>query len=176
MKSFNILFLSLLISTPTFAVDLEENVKDFKKSDDWVSFTIADNYLGTTLATRAATEDTRTNATLAFTYPTNEKCKITPIELIIKLQKPLSENNNYSIFGNLQFDNSPVEQVEASVQNEQNSEFTFITMDYQNIDKKVQNAKNLTINFKGYGVINFSLKGAKTAIEEAKSTCKNFSF
>lgn len=173
---YGFVFAGLIYSQNLFAVDVEDGVKDFKKTDDWVSFAIADNYFNKTLATRAATEDTRTNATLAFNYPTNNNCKITPVELILKLREPLAKSESFSIFGNLQFDSLPPERIEATVHNEQNSEFTFITIDYAAIDKKVRNAKNLMFNFKGYGVINFSLKGAKAAIDEAKGTCQNFAF
>lgn len=176
MKKLNVLLFTLSTSTLIYAVDVEDNVKDYKKSDSWVSFAITDNHFGNTLATRAATEDVRTNSTLAFTYPTNNKCKIAPIELIIKLSEPLSESTSYNVYGNLQFDNLPAERVEATVQNEADSNFTFLTLNYKNMDEKVKKAKNMTINFKGYGVISFSMNGAQNAIQDAKSTCKNYSY
>lgn len=176
MKKLNVLLFTLSISTIIYAVDVEDNVKDYKKSDNWVSFAITDNHFGNTLATRAATEDLRTNSTLAFTYPTNNKCKIAPAELIIKLSEPLSESSTHEVYGNLQFDNLPVERIEATVQNEAGSNFTFLTINYKNMDEKVKKSKNMSINFKGYGVINFSMNGAQNAIQDAKSICNNFSY
>lgn len=166
----------LLLASKTYALDLEENVKNYEKSADWASFMIADPYFGKVIATRAVTEDLRTDASLALTYPTNGKCKLMPMDIIIKLDNPIIDETSTSIYGNIQIDDQPAQQVEALLQNEPNSEFVFITISKANIDTKLKNAKTMTANFKGYGVINFSLKGAKKSIENAKSSCQEFSF
>ncbi|MBD1220263.1 hypothetical protein IDM30_09960 [Acinetobacter seifertii] len=53
-----------------FAEDLESGVRDYVKNGDWSNFKIANSTFGNVEATRAATEDKRTNSSLALTYPT----------------------------------------------------------------------------------------------------------
>lgn len=170
------LLISVLVSANIHAVDVEDGVKNFTKSKDWVSFSIAEPTFGRIVATRAATEDSRLNTTLALTYPTNQKCVLAPTELIIKLNNPIKNADSSQIFGTVQLDdNSPVA-VEATLQNDDDAYFVFIAMPINDFDNKIKNSKSLIVNFKGFGVMNFSLLGADSAISQATSTCKNFSF
>lgn len=172
-----LIFLALaVVTSSSYALDLEDNVKNFEKSGDWASFSLVDSYFGRIVATRATTEDKRTNASLALTYPTSNKCQLTPIDIIVKLETPQKEESSRKIFGNIQVDNNPVKQVEATLQNEADSEFIFITIDKKGIDKEFKEAKSFMVNFKGYGVMDFSLNGAKSAIDNALSSCRKFSF
>lgn len=172
-----LVFLALaVITNNTYALDLEDNVKNFEKSGDWASFSLTDSYFGRVLATRATTEDKRTSASLALTYPTSNNCQITPIDIIVKLEDPLKEESSRKVFGNIQVDSNPVKQVEATLQNEADSEFIFITINIKGIDNELKAAKSLMVNFKGYGVMDFSLNGAKSAIDNALSSCSKFSF
>lgn len=159
-----------------YALDVEDSVKNYEKHGNWASFSIVDVYFGRTLAARATTEDERTNATLALTYPVNNRCKLTPIDIIVKLPNPVREESSWQAFGNLQLDGNPTLKVEATIQNEENSNFTFITIDRSKIDKELSVSKSLMVNFKGYGVMNFSLDGAKSAIDRALNSCNQFSF
>lgn len=168
-------FLILSIST-SHAIDLEDNVKDFQKVKDWASFSLVDSYFGRVLATRAGTEDKRTEANLALTFPTNNKCVLAPIDIIIKVKTPIEEAYLGNIYGNTQIDNKPVKRVQAKVQNDANSEFVFITIPDGAYENELSTGKSMMVNFKGYGVIDFSLEGAKSSINTAKNTCKKFSF
>ncbi|MBP8005364.1 MAG: hypothetical protein KAZ18_00450 [Acinetobacter sp.] len=165
-----------LIGTNIHAVDVEDGVKNFTKSKDWVSFSIAEPTFGRIVATRAGTEDSRLNTTLTLTYPTNKKCVLAPTELIIKLENPIKAADSSEIFGTVQIDDNNPIGVEATLQNDEDAYFVFITMPIKDFDKKIQNSKSLIVNFKGFGVMNFSLSGANIAINNAASTCKNFSF
>lgn len=160
----------------THAEDLENNVRDYIKSGDWSDFKIVDSSFGRVAATRAATEDKRTNTTLAFTYPTHDKCKLAPVEIIYKLDKPLDNDSEFEAYGNIQVDSGALRRVEAKIIQERGNEFVFIVVPDSNLDDMAQKGKTITVNFKGYGVVEFSLNGAKSAIGNAKSECKNFDF
>ena len=175
MKSIFLVFpLFCFIATKSYALDIEDGVKNYQKSGDWASFSIADIYFGRVVATRAVTEDKRTNASLALTYPVANKCNLIPIDIIVKLNTPIGEESSMQVFGNMQIDNKPAIKVEATLQNEENSNFIFITIDKNKIDKELSSAKSLMINFKGYGVMTFSLNGAKQAINQAVNNCNQF--
>ena len=167
--------LSVFTSTG-YALDVEDSIKNYEKHGKWASFSIVDVYFGRVLAARATTEDERTNATLALTYPVSNRCELTPIDIIVKLQNPVREESSWQTFGNLQLDDKPALKVEATIQNEENSNFIFITIDRNKIDKELSSSKSLMVNFKGYGVMNFSLDGAKSAIDSALNSCNQFSF
>lgn len=173
-----IIFLVVLILSIStgHAIDLEDNVKDFQRVKDWTSFSLVDSYFGRVLATRAGTEDKRTEANLALTFPTNNKCILAPIDIIIKVRAPIEEEYSGNIYGNTQIDNKPVKRVQAKIQNDANSEFVFITILDKSYENEISNGKSMMVNFKGYGVIDFSLEGAKSAITTARNTCKKFSF
>lgn len=166
---------STLFSSNIYAIDVEDNVKNYLKTKDWVSFSIAEETFGRIVATRAATEDERLNTTLTLTFPTNQKCELAPVDLIIKLNQPIENADSSKIFGTVQFDDKEPLIVESILQNDNDSQFIFISMPIKNFDKKIQNSKSLTVNYKGFGVMNFSLSGAKSAIDNATKTCKNFS-
>ena len=120
--------------------------------------------------------DKRTNTTLAFTYPTNEKCKLAPVEIIYKLNKPIDDDSESDMYGNIQVDSSVLKRVKAKIVQEKGNEFLFIVVFDRDLDDMAKKGNTLTVNFKGYGVVEFSLNGAKAAIENAKSECKNFDF
>ncbi|MFI8009251.1 hypothetical protein ACIF8R_03525 [Acinetobacter sp. ABJ_C4_1] len=159
-----------------FAEDLESGVRDYVKNGDWSDFKIANSTFGNVEATRAATEDKRTNSSLALTYPTHNKCKLAPVEFIYKLNRPSEEDSQSTIYGNIQVDSGYFKRVEADLIEEKGSEFLFIVVHENKLDDALKNGKILTVNFKGYGVAEFSLKGAKQSIESAKFECENFDF
>ncbi|MFV5360160.1 hypothetical protein VXO68_02995 [Acinetobacter oleivorans] len=173
------LFLVCLLSCymqGVFAEDLESGVRDFVKNSDWSDFKIANSTFGNVEATRAATEDKRTNSSLALTYPTHDKCELAPVEFIYKLNRHSEEDSQSTIYGNIQVDSDYFKRVEADLIEEKGSEFLFIVVHENKLDDALKNGKILTVNFKGYGVAEFSLKGAKQSIESAKFECKNFEF
>ena len=176
MKKIIFLLVLILGISTGHAIDLEDNVKDFQRVKDWASFSLVDSYFGRVLATRAGTEDRRTEANLALTFPTNNKCILAPIDIIIKVRAPIEEEYSGNIYGNTQIDNKPVKRVQAKIQNDANSEFVFITILDKSYENEISNGKSMMVNFKGYGVIDFSLEGAKLAINTARNTCKKFSF
>ncbi|MBD1224894.1 hypothetical protein IDM32_01950 [Acinetobacter seifertii] len=83
-KLFLVGFLSCCIQG-IFAEDLESGVRDYVKNGDWSNFKIANSTFGNVEATRAATEDKRTNSSLALTYPTHNKCKLLQLSLYTNL-------------------------------------------------------------------------------------------
>lgn len=165
--------LCICFSTIAQAVDLESNVKDFVKSKDWYSFSIADTFFGSTLGTRAATEDKRIDATLAFNYIVDNKCVPESVEIIYKTNAIAEESTKNTIYGNIQIDGSSSNRVVASLHEQEGSEFVFIVVDERGFDEKIKNGNSLFVNFKGFGVAEFSLFGAKKAIEKAKFDCKD---
>lgn len=163
-----------IIASNSYALDIEDGIKNYEKSGEWASFSITDTNFGMVLATRAVTEDARTNASLVLTYPTSNSCKLIPTDVIVKLNTPVREKSSMQIFGGMQVDNKPALKVEATLQNEEDSNFIFITIDKNKLDEELSSAKSLMVNFKGFGVMNFSLLGAKKAINQARQTCEQF--
>ena len=172
---YGLVFSALTYSQNIFAVDVEDNVKNFIKSKDWVSFAITDDAMGRVVATRAATEDVRKNTTLTLTYPTVKSCGLMPVDLIIKLDAPVANAEHKNIFGSFQIDDHQPIEVKAILQNEEDSQFLFISAEVKDFENRIKNSKSLIANFKGYGVMEFSLLGATQATTNAKNTCKNFS-
>ncbi|MDQ8951940.1 hypothetical protein RFH42_03095 [Acinetobacter rudis] len=165
--------LCVCFAANALAVDLESNVKDFVKSKDWYSFSIADTFFGSTVGTRAATEDKRIDATLALNYIANNKCVPESVEIIYKTNSVAEEDTKNTIYGNIQLDGSNANRVMASLHEQEGSEFVFIVVDDKYFDEKIKNGNSLFVNFKGFGVAEFSLAGAKKAIEKARSDCKD---
>lgn len=176
MKKIILFGFIFLFAQLTHSEDLESGVRDYSKTGDWNDFKIADGPFGRIAATRAATEDKRTNATLAFTYPTNDKCKLAPVELIYKQKSPSEDDSENNIYGNVQIDSGEFKRIEAKLIEQKGNEFIFIVIEGKGFDNFVKNGKILTVNFKGFGVNEFSLDGAKAALDSAKSECKNFDF
>lgn len=172
----SILIGSLFLISPFLqAEDLEDSVRDFMRHGDWADFKIVDSNFGLVFGTRAFTEDKRTETTLAFNYIANGRCQLNSTELIYKLKSPSEDDNEGSVYGNLQVDSGYFKRVNAKVVETKGSEFLFIVVDGGNLDNMVKNGKMLTANFNGYGVVEFSLNGAKKAIENAQFECKNHS-
>lgn len=157
----------------TYGADIEDNVKEFNKVKDWYSFSVVDTFFGSTLGTRAATEDRRTGATLALNYPTDDSCKLSPINIIYKTNSAATEDSEDTIYGNIQVEGSTSEYVEAKLHHETGSEFLFIVVNDKTFDNKLRKGKSVFVNFKGFGVSEFSLDGAIEAIDQAKFDCKD---
>lgn len=168
------LYLGSVMGTAVYAVDVEDNVKNYQKIKEWVSFSIAEENFGRIVATRATTEDVRKNTSLALTYSVNDRCKLMSVDLIIKLNNPVAKAESREIFGNIQVDDHSPLQAEAILQNEAESDFIFLSMKGDNFDTEISKGKSLLFNFKGFGIMNFSLSGANSAINNAKKTCQNF--
>lgn len=156
-------------------IDIESSVKDFEKNGDWNSFTITDPNFGSVVSTRATTMNPSTKITFAVNFSTREKCQPF-IELIYPLDQMNSEDIHNDIFGNIQIDAKPYLRVEAEEVIEKDANFAFIGFDGENITKNLKGGKVVTANFRRYGVAEFTLSGAKSSVEKAYSTCKNFAF
>lgn len=162
----------ILFANSSYALDLEDSAKDYEKSEQWASFSLTD-MMGRLIVTRAGTEDARSGASLALTYPTIEGCKLSEALIVIPIGRPDESSNSFLITGTVQIDSKPVRYTEAQLVREIGSEFLFISMDYKDLDKKLLSGKVLTVNYKGYGVLEFSLNGARKSIETAHNRCLN---
>jgi hypothetical protein len=64
-------FLLLLVPLIAGAVDMERNAKFFQRHKDWLSVGIAEPTFGRIVVARAASEDTRTEATFTIRVSKN---------------------------------------------------------------------------------------------------------
>lgn len=64
--------LLILFANSSYALVLEDSAKDYEKAEQWASFSLTD-MMGRLIVTRAGTEDARSGASLAVTYPTIER-------------------------------------------------------------------------------------------------------
>lgn len=164
----------VVVATNSYALDIESNVKDFEKNGDWNNFAITDPYFGSVMSTRATTTDPDTKITFVVNFPTSEKCQPF-IELIYPLQQANIENIHNDIFGNIQVDTNPYLRVEAEEVVESGTNFTFIGFSGKDITNDLKFGKTVSANFRRYGVVEFSLNGAKVSINNAIDTCEQFS-
>lgn len=158
----------------TFALDIEELANGMQRHGSWLSFSIADPIMGRVVATRAGTEDKRTNATLVLTYSVDKHCSLIESSLILKTTNIGPAIEPSSRFGVFQIDDRLPETVEALVQRERNSNFIFLSIQNRNLDLILMEGRSLMVNYKGFGVINFSLSGANSALKRAITECRNY--
>ncbi|MEI6268269.1 MAG: hypothetical protein WCP01_05250 [Methylococcaceae bacterium] len=169
-KCLLLLFL-ISVTNLAFAADAENMVRGVNKHDKWLSMLFSDPNMGWVFATRATTTDERTNATLILTYGTQDKCS--PIyEINIKTDY-VSAIKPTSKFGVFQVDNQPPKEIENVMSREEGDIFIDLQIKTNNLEKILIDEGSLMVNVKGLGIMDFSLSGAKEAIQRARSECKN---
>ena len=126
------------------------------------------------LGTRASTTDKRTGANLVLDYSLNKDCALVGTSFILKSGKTGPAVEDVSLFGVLQFDNNPPDEVEAKVTREKGSNFIFLSLNNKTFERSLMQGHSLLFNYKGYGLIEFSLAGANAAIKRAKAQCEDF--
>lgn len=167
--------ISLIASgTTAFGMDAEKMVRRLQRHEDWQSFSIVNPLYGFLMLTRATTTDKRTRATLALSYLLSKRCSLMDPELILESSASKEVIDSTKEFGVIQFDNKPPKTVAATVMKESNSDLIYFEMDDKSLERSVVSSRSAIVNYKGYGVITFSLTGASAAIRRAKAECEGF--
>lgn len=170
-----ILGVSLIASgTTAFAMDAEKMVGRIQRHEDWQSFSMVNPLYGFLMMTRATTTDKRTRATLAFSYLLSKQCSLMDPELILESSDSKAVIDSTKEYGVIQFDNQPPKTVAATMMKESNSNSIYFEMDDKSLEHGVVSSRSVIVNYRGYGVITFSLTGASAAIKRAKAECEGF--
>lgn len=164
----------LMASGIVLAKDISIMARDEQKHNHWMSFLIANPLMkGQVFATRAGTEDKRTNSSLALTYTIDKNCVLSETAIIIKTNYRGNRIKPVSRFVTFQIDNSSPKTFKAILQRADDRRFTFLSIYDEKLDQYLIKGKNLMINCKDIGIQNFSLSGSKAAIERASSECRD---
>jgi hypothetical protein len=175
-RSQKILILILIsISESVFGVDLEQGFRNLTRHQAWMSVEVTVPLTGMFIASRAATEDKRKNATLAFTMsPKNGRCQES-MEVIFDVESELSEDLNREGLIEVQVDSCRPLHLPGKIAASTGDHFVFFQLENPTLVKEVSNGKELLINVRGLGFANFSLAGFGKAWKNINNTCKGFS-
>jgi len=165
----------LMASEIVLAKDFSKMATEEQKHNHWMSIFIANPMMkGQVFATRAGTEDKRTNSSLALTYAIEKKCVLSDTAIIIKTNYRGNRIKPVSRFVTFQIDNSSPKTFKAILQRDGDTKFTFLSIYDEKLDQYLIEGNNLMIDCKGIGIQNFSLSGSRAAIERASSECRNY--
>jgi hypothetical protein len=175
MIRFTLGFLLLLVPLIAGAVDMERNIKFFQRHKDWVSLGVAEPIFGRVVVARAASEDSRTEATFTIDFFANERCS-TDIQLVYKMNSLFYEPIiKQSVYGQMQVDNLDPLYVDGSLSANVGDKFIFLKLNLA--DKEIQKmkaARSVVFNIRHQRLATFSLSGFKSAYSKAKELCSNF--
>jgi hypothetical protein len=175
MIRFSLGFLLLCVPLVANAVDMERSTKFFQRHKDWISAGFAEPIFGRVVVARAASEDSRTEATFTIDFFANKGCS-TGIQLVYKMASPLYEPIiKQPIYGQMQIDNLDPTYVDGSLNGSAGDQFLFLTLNLT--DKEIQKmkaARSVVFNMRHHRIATFSLSGFNNAYSKAKELCSHF--
>lgn len=175
IKIRQIIIFSLIISESAFGENFEQGLRNLTRHQAWMYVEIKVPLTGLFIASRAATEDKKKNATLAFSFSPqqNRHCQES-MEIIFDVGSEQLENRNSEGLVELQVDSRPPLHLPGKIAASAGDHFVFFQIEQPNFVNELSKGKDLLINVRGIGLANFSLAGFTKTWKSAYNTCGRF--
>lgn len=164
----------VILPLTVLAVDLETGMRNVRRVGDWVSLEFRDPLVGRFLASRASTEYKRREATLNVTFvPAPGSCQEN-VEILLKLNLASDEDSNRDVPLEVQFDELPPRVLSAKLTTVQGDRFIFFQVSKGLATSELLKHRSLVVVPRGWGLLEFSLRGFERASRNARALCSAF--
>lgn len=157
----------------TTGMNLEQGLRNLRHHQSWLSAKFVVPMTGMVIASRAATEDKKTQTTFAFTFFPDDGC-VETLQVVKDIGVQLQEDNSREGLLELSIADLAPLFLEGRISGEQGDHFVFFETKSSNIIPRLSNVNSIFINLRGVGLAEFPLSGFGDAWQEAKNTCLSF--